>query len=129
MRCCQDLYVSSGCAVYENYPNIIGQYIGQNVVDDDGTDGFKYIHNSQNDVTLQLRMVSGIKRVCFSLNFGCWFFIPYVLQRQIYEGTVLRVQQSTTIDATSCPSDITMWRYLDSSNSLQVRLQMIAVAV
>ena len=59
--------------MYENYPNIIGQYIGQNVVDDDGIEGFKYTHNSQNDVTLQLRMVSGIKRVCFSRNFDVDF--------------------------------------------------------
>ena len=59
--------------------------------------------------------------LCFTWNF--------LSQWQIYEGTVLRVQQSTTIDATSCPSDITMWRYLDSSNSLQVRLQIFAVAV
>ena len=95
MRCCQDLYVSSGCSVYENYPNIIGQYIGQNVVDDDGTEGFKYTHNSQNDVTLQLRMVSGISRVCFSRNFDVDFSYLMFLHGIFYlSGKYMRVQSS-----------------------------------
>ena len=66
MRCCRDLYVTSGCAVYDDYPNIIGQYIGENVIGEDGNVGFKYIHSSDNNVTLELKMVSGLKRVSFT---------------------------------------------------------------
>ena len=60
------MYVTSGCAVYDDYPNIIGQYIGENVIGEDGNVGFKYIHSSDNNVTLELKMVSGLKRVSFT---------------------------------------------------------------
>ena len=69
MKCCQDLYVTSGCAVYDDYPNIIGPYIGENVVGDDGTVGLKYTHSFNSDVTLELHIVSGIERVSF-----CWLW-------------------------------------------------------
>ena len=63
MICCQNLFVSSVCAVYDDFPNVIGQYTGENVVDDDGSVGFKYTHNTNSDVTLELYSVSGSDRV------------------------------------------------------------------
>ena len=61
--CCQNLFVSSVCSVYDDYPNVIGQYTGENVVDTDGSVGFKYTHNTNTDVTLELYSVSGSDRV------------------------------------------------------------------
>ena len=61
--CCQNLFVSSVCSVYDDYPNIIGQYTGENVVDTDGSVGFKYTHNTNTDVTLELYSVNGNDRV------------------------------------------------------------------
>ena len=63
--CCQNLFVSSVCSVYDDYPNIIGQYTGENVVDTDGSVGFKYTHNTNTDVTLELYSVNGNDRVSY----------------------------------------------------------------
>lgn len=61
--CCASLYVSSICGVYDDYYDVIGDYTGVNVENDDGSITFKYTQNANSDITLELYNNAGTDEV------------------------------------------------------------------
>lgn len=64
--------------MYDTYLNIIGDYIGVNVVEDDGSISFVYTHVINSYVTLKVVYHEGDYQV------GCWIqFWFYILNLNI----------------------------------------------
>jgi len=92
------MYVSSICAVYDSYFDVLGNYTGTSVEEDDGSISFVYTHTANSDITIEVVNVAGADK---------W--------RILHSGTA-RIKQSDSSDLTTCPSGIDTWRYIDGNN-------------
>ena len=48
------MHVSSICAVYDTYFNVLGNYTGSSVEEDDGSISFVYTNTANSDITIEV---------------------------------------------------------------------------